>query len=64
VSKPRAEQSLAFIDQYRSYVINYGLGEDMVRSYVEAAGPDPARRWAVMEEIISGPTLPSDLVVP
>jgi hypothetical protein len=64
VSKPRAEQSLAFIDQYRSYVINYGLGEDMVRSYVEAAGPDPARRWAVMEEVISGPTLPGDLVVP
>jgi hypothetical protein len=63
-SRQRAEQSLKFIDQYRSYVINYGLGEDMVRSYVEAAGPDPARRWAVMEEVISGPTLPGDLVVP
>jgi hypothetical protein len=63
VSKPRAEQSLAFIDQYRSYVINYGLGEDMVRAYVEAAGPDPARRWKVMEEVISEPTLPGDLVL-
>jgi hypothetical protein len=64
VSRRRAEQSLSFIDQYRSYVINYGLGEDWVRSYVEAAGPDRARRWQVMREIISGPTLPSDLVVP
>jgi hypothetical protein len=64
VSRPRAEQSLAFIDQYRTYVINYGLGEDMVRSYVEAAGPEPARRWKVMEEVISEPTLPGDLVVP
>jgi len=63
-SRQRAEQSLAFIDQYRSYVINYGLGEDMVRSYVESAGPDPARRWKRMEEVISEPTLPSDLVVP
>jgi hypothetical protein len=64
VSRQRAEQSLAFIDQYRSYVINYGLGQDMVRAYVEAAGPDPLRRWAAMEEVISGPTLPSDLRVP
>jgi hypothetical protein len=63
-SRQRAERSLAFIDEYRSYVINYGLGEDMVRAYVEAAGPDPARRWKVMEEVISEPTLPSDLVVP
>src|SRR5688572_28875199 len=35
VSRRRAEQSLSFIDQYRSYVINYGLGEDWVRTYVE-----------------------------
>jgi hypothetical protein len=64
VSRKRAEQSLAFIDQYRSYVINYGLGQDMVRSYVESMGPDPARRWKAMEEVISEPTLPRDLVVP
>lgn len=64
VSRQRAEQSLAFITQYRSYVINYGLGEDMVRSYVESAGADPARRWKMMEEVISEPTLPRDLVVP
>jgi hypothetical protein len=64
VSRQRAEQSLAFIDQYRSYVINYGLGEDMVRSWVESAGPDPASRWKRMEEVISEPTLPSDLVIP
>jgi hypothetical protein len=64
VSRQRAEQSLAFITQYRSYVINYGLGEDMVRSYVESAGSDPVRRWKMMEELISEPTLPSDLVIP
>ena len=64
VSRRRAEQSLAFTSQYRAYVINYGLGEDMVRSYVESMGPDPARRWAAMAEILSEPTLPGDLVVP
>jgi len=60
-SKVRAEQSLAFIDQYRSYVINYGLGQDMVRAFVEGAGPDEASRWAAMERVISEPTLPGDL---
>ena len=60
-SRRRAEQSLAFIDQYRSYVINYGLGEEWVRAHIEAAGPDPAARWRAMEKVISEPTLPSDL---
>ena len=60
-SKERADKSLDFTDQYRTYVINYGLGQDMVRAYVEAAGPDPKARWARMEKILSEPTLPSDL---
>jgi hypothetical protein len=66
VSEQRAEQSLAFTDQYRTYVINYGLGREMVARHVEAAGdPGPAgmaARWAEMERILSEPTLPSDLV--
>ncbi|QAY76860.1 hypothetical protein [Sphingosinicella sp. BN140058] len=62
VSRPRAEQSLAFTEQYRSYVINYGLGQDLVRAHVEAAGPGAEERWAAMARILSEPTLPSDLV--
>ena len=61
VSRARAEQSIAFTDQYRSYVINYGLGQDMVREYVEAAGEEPEARWARMAKILSEPTLPEDL---
>jgi hypothetical protein len=61
VSAERAQQSLAFTEQYRSYVINYGLGQDMVRAYIEAAGPSQAARWAAMEKILSEPTLPSEL---
>jgi hypothetical protein len=63
VSKERAAQSIAFIDQYRSYVINYGLGQDMVRAAVVAAGTAPEARWAAFRRIISEPTLPSDLSV-
>jgi hypothetical protein len=62
VGRQRAEQSVAFIDQYRSYVINYGLGKQMVRAHIEAAGADPEARWAAMRRILSQPTLPRDLV--
>jgi hypothetical protein len=60
VSEKRAKQSVAFTKQYRSYVINYGLGLDMVRADVERLPAGPAR-WKRFEEIISEPTLPSDL---
>ena len=59
-SKERAEQSIDFTDQYRSYVINYGLGQDMVRADVERF-KTPRERWARMEQLLSEPTLPSDL---
>ena len=61
MSKDRAEKRIDFTDQYRTYVINYGLGQDMVRAYIEAAGSDPKARWARMEKILSEPTLPGDL---
>ena len=62
MSGERAEQSIAFTDKYRSYVINYGVGLDLVRQHVEAAGKTPQARWAAMERILSEPTLPADLV--
>jgi hypothetical protein len=61
VSPERARQLIDFTRQYRSYVINYGLGLDMVRADVEAAGPTPVARWKRMEALLSEPTLPSDL---
>jgi hypothetical protein len=63
VNEARARQSIAFTKGYRSYVINYGLGRDMVAAWVEAAGPDPAARWKRMEQLLSEPSLPSDLLV-
>ncbi len=58
----RASQRVRFIDQYRSYVINYNLGKDLVRRYVEAvAGSDDLKRWKLFEELLSSPRLPSGL---
>ena len=61
VSRPRAEQVVAFTEHYRAYVINYGLGRDMVAAAIERAGADPAARWAAMRRMLSEPTLPADL---
>ncbi len=62
VSRARAEQSIRFIETYRSYVINYSLGQDMARAYVEAAAPDAAGRWRVFADLIGEPTIPADLL--
>jgi hypothetical protein len=59
----RAQQRVRFVDQYRSYVINYNLGKDMVARYVDShAGGDPDKRWTVFTELLSSPRLPSELV--
>ena len=60
----RAQQRVRFIEQYRSYVINYNLGEDMVRQHVEKRGgtaADPEKRWQIFEGLLSSPRLPSSL---
>ena len=64
-SRARAQQRLAFIDQYRSYVINYTVGKDLVARWIESHGgtdANPERRWDLFEQIISSPRLPSSLV--
>jgi len=58
----RAAQRVRFFDQYRSYVINYNLGKDMVRQFVEQrAGGDAQKRWEMFGELISSPRLPGSL---
>jgi hypothetical protein len=62
--KDRAEQRVRFFDQYRSYVINYNLGKDLVRRFVEAragVSATDARRWEEFEKLLSSPRLPSTL---
>lgn len=58
----QAAQRVKFFDTYRSYVINYNLGEDMAREYVERhAGADSQKRWEVFAQLLSSPRLPSGL---
>src|SRR5437763_1917456 len=60
----RAAQRVRFIEQYRSYVINYNLGQDLVREYIEKRGGTadrPRQRWEEFAKLISSPRLPSGL---
>jgi len=58
----RAAQRVRFFDQYRSYVINYNRGKDMVRGFIEArAKGDAQRRWEEFGKLISSPRLPGGI---
>ena len=66
----KAPQRVSFFDVNRSYVINYNLGKDLVKDYVEynsrSSGTEAdktALRWQVFEKLISSPLLPSNLKV-
>jgi len=57
VSMQKAQQRIGFIEANRAYVINYNLGQDLVRKYVDkltAAGDDKVR-WQVFAELLANP---------
>jgi hypothetical protein len=61
-SPERAAQRVRFIDQYGAYVINYNLGRDLVKGFVEwHAGGDRERRWSELGRLLASPRLPSAL---
>jgi hypothetical protein len=60
----RAQQRTRFFDQYRSYVINYNLGQDLVKRYIESRGgtpQNPQKRWKEFQALLSTPRVPSAL---
>lgn len=62
-SKARAEQRVDFFEKYRSYIINYSIGRDMVAAYIEhekAAGVDP---WDAFLALLRNPDAVSALAV-
>lgn len=63
----KAAQRVSFYDANRSYVINYTLGTDLVRKYIQgkATSKDPetarAQRWAAFKDLLSTPRVASGL---
>ena len=65
VTEPaRAKQRVQFIKRYRSYVINYNTGQEIVKRYIEKRGgidADPEKRWREFAQLLSSPRLPGSL---
>lgn len=60
-SPQRASQRVDFFDRYRSYVINYNHGKDLVARYIERHAATEAERWQKFGELLGSPMLPSDI---
>jgi hypothetical protein len=58
------ERKIRFYEQYRSYIINYNLGQELVRGFVDGDRADQSRedRWARFQKLLASPRLPGDLV--
>ncbi len=61
MSPERADQRMDFVETYRSYVINYNWGKDLVAKYVEEGDADLDERWRRFERLLSMPLAASDL---
>ena len=58
-----AMKSIQFIRTYRTYVINYNYGLDLVRKYIEdRAGNDPSKRWEVFSKLLSNQVRINELI--
>lgn len=55
-------ESISFVEAYRSYIINYNIGLDMVRNYMESNSENVDERWERFEYLISTPQVLSNLV--
>ncbi|MGE5431581.1 MAG: hypothetical protein ACM3QX_10940 [Syntrophomonadaceae bacterium] len=64
-TKDRAERSLRFMEHYRSYEINYTLGQDIIKNYIEKNGGSESnqeKRWEIFKSILSRPQTPQGLM--
>jgi len=64
MSPEGAKQRIKFIQKYRSYVINYNLGEDIVRNHVEknvGRKGSVEKRWQLFAELLAMPETASYL---
>ncbi|MEM1193352.1 MAG: hypothetical protein AAGH42_08185 [Pseudomonadota bacterium] len=61
MSRDRAEQSVAFTETYRGYVINYNLGKEIVSDYIDAAVAQGEDRWAAFEHVLRTPSTASGI---
>ena len=65
MNEETANKSIRFIKKYRSYVINYNYGQDVVKNYIEKNGgtaKDPAKRWEIFGNLLSHEITTAELI--
>lgn len=64
-SEASALKSISFIKKYRSYIINYNYGLELVKNYIESKGgtaANPQKRWELFGQLLSNPVTPAELL--
>ena len=64
-TRERAEQRLDFVGRYRSYIINYNYGQDIIRNWMaDQLGENNTKenRWKIFAELLSFPRSASQLI--
>lgn len=62
IAPDAAAKTIRFIETYRSYVINYNFGRDLVADWLQrTAGESESVRWRAFGSLLSAPHLPGDL---
>jgi hypothetical protein len=61
-SREKAEKSVRFAEKYRSYVLNYSVGKELVREYIERQADDPNGRWKAFERMLVEMPTASEIV--
>lgn len=64
-TRESSDKFVSFIEKYRSYVINYSLGKDIIKEFIEKRGGSSdnlARSWELFALLISTPQTPSGLL--
>lgn len=55
-SDEKSKQRISFFERYRAYVINYNLGQDIVKNYVEnQESGDVSKRWNIFANLLANP---------
>ncbi len=58
----QAEQSVSLMQHYRSYGVNYSLGEQVIRAYIDLHGSSEDKKWQTVKALLSQPWVPADLI--
>lgn len=65
MSREGAEKSIKFMIKYRTYIINYNYGLELVRNYIESQGGtanNPQKRWELFSYLLSNQIRIKDLL--